>query len=105
MPNSIDALLEKVKTRFSELRPDSSAQKNLLLHLESLARWNAEPMDYPPPSKVFPSEVLIASATCHPECGAQEFIVDGSTQECQRCGGLMFRHSVASYSRKDEKET
>jgi hypothetical protein len=34
---------------------------------------------------------------CHPECGAREFIVDGSTQECSHCGGSMFRSDTAEY--------
>jgi hypothetical protein len=45
----------------------------------------------------FPAEVQIAFAICHPACGTQEFIVDGSTQECQFCGGLLFRTETRGY--------
>ena len=60
-------------------------------------------MDYPDPGAVsFPEAIHIAYAVCHPECGAREFIVDGSTQECQYCGGgLMFRTEVREYVLRD----
>ena len=101
MADSIDVLLERIRKRFSELPASSSAQQAFLRHLDSLAHWNAEPMDYPNPSITFPAEITIATATCHPDCGVQELIVDGGTQECQRCGGLMFRHSTAAYQLKN----
>lgn len=39
----------------------------------------------------------ISGAELAVECGVCEFIVDGSTQECQSCGALMFRTDVAEY--------
>ena|SRR5437667_12575142 len=45
----------------------------------------------------FPERLPVAFAVCHPECGAREFIVDGSTQECQQCGANMFPTDVAEY--------
>lgn len=70
----------------------------MIAHMRSLARFEADPADYPEPSDVsFPERLHAAFAVCHPECGAREFVVDGSTQECQRCGGRMFRTDVAEY--------
>ena len=43
------------------------------------------------------TEVYIAVACCTNECGNVQLIVDGSTQVCPKCGGLMFRRSVKKY--------
>jgi len=45
----------------------------------------------------FPNEIYISYAVCAKECGRKEFIVDGSTQVCQKCGGLMFRTETKKY--------
>ena len=45
----------------------------------------------------FPKTIHIAYAVCKKECGVREFIVDGSTQRCQKCGSLMFRTDVSKY--------
>ena len=90
----------EIEKRFSELK-NSCDQESFILNLKSLARWNNEPMDYPDNSGIeFPDKIHIAHAVCHPECGVQQFIVDGSTQRCQHCGGLLFRNEVAEYKKK-----
>ena len=54
--------------------------------------------DYPEISSVdFPQEIYVAYAVCAKECGNREFIVDGQSQVCQYCGGLMFRTEVKNY--------
>lgn len=54
--------------------------------------------DYPEIGSVdFPKEIHVAYAVCARECGNREFIVDGQTQVCQYCGGLMFRTEVKKY--------
>ncbi len=58
--------------------------------------------DVPKGSVEFPDRIHIAYAVCRNDCGAREFIVDGSTQRCQRCGNLMFRTDVAEYEFKSE---
>jgi len=45
----------------------------------------------------FPEKGYITYAVCSRECGNAEFIVDGSTQICDRCGRTMFRTAVAEY--------
>jgi hypothetical protein len=57
-------------------------------------------MDYPEVTANFPKAIHIAYAVCHPDCGTEELIVDGSTQLCQRCGRLMFRTEVKEYECK-----
>lgn len=52
----------------------------------------------------FPKEINIALAVCTKNCGTVEFIVDGSTQVCQRCGSLMFRTEVKKYRLMDKNE-
>jgi hypothetical protein len=49
----------------------------------------------------FPDELHVAYAVCAKECGAREFIVDGQTQVCQHCGGLMFRTEIRKYRRAE----
>ncbi|MEL6301874.1 MAG: hypothetical protein AAFV47_02750 [Pseudomonadota bacterium] len=76
------------------------ASESFLAHVRSLSRWSTEPMDYPDVSDAdirFPERIFITYAVCHPECGRREFIVDGSTQRCQRCGATMFRTAVEEY--------
>jgi hypothetical protein len=94
--NELDEIFKSIKKNLESI-PNSCHKLDFMEHLRSLAR-KEEPMDYPEVSHVdFPEKILIAYAVCHPECGAREFIVDGSTQECQHCGGLMFRTEVAEY--------
>jgi hypothetical protein len=82
--------------RAVDLCPDNETYQDFLL--ETLATWEADSEDYPDPGAVSVPECLsVAYAVFHPECGCREFIVDGSTQECQRCGSMLFRTVVASY--------
>lgn len=46
---------------------------------------------------VFPKEIFVAFAVCSKECGNTEYIVDGSSQVCQKCGKLLFRTAVKKY--------
>ena len=93
-----DALFALIRARYDALPNGSDARTDLVSHLHSLARFLDEPIDYPEPAAVaFPAEIPVAYAVCHPECGADQFIVDGSTQECQRCGGSLFRTEVRTY--------
>ena len=98
----LDALFSAIRARVEDTRPDSDERKVILSHLYSLARWNREPMDYPEVGVVtFPAILPIAFAVCHPECGASEFLVDGSTQECEYCGGQLFRTETRDYVLKE----
>ena len=54
--------------------------------------------DYPEINSVdFPQEIYVAYAVCAKKCGNREFIVDGQSQVCQYCGGMMFRTEVKKY--------
>lgn len=100
MAPDLTKYFREIEKRYSELK-NSCDKESFILNLASLARWNNEPLDYPEIEKVnFPETVYIAHAVCHPECGVQEFIVDGGTQKCQRCGGLLFRNEEVEYSKK-----
>lgn len=102
-PLDFERLISGLRAKMRELRSGSKQEREFLLHLESLARRYSEPMDYPKKSKVsFPPTIVISQALCHPECGTDELIVDGSTQECQNCGGIMYRTGSASYRRVEE---
>jgi hypothetical protein len=94
----LSELFSRIADRFRELRNGGSRQ-SLLAHIRSLTRWEQEPNDYGDVQIAFPERIAIAVAVCHPECGRAELIVDGSTQECQRCGGLMFRTEITEYRR------
>jgi len=97
----LEASISRIRARYAELRGGSAARmESFLLHLRSLGQWEQEPMDYPTVAANFPKLVHIAYAVCHPDCGTEELIVDGSTQECQRCGRHMFRTDVQQYERK-----
>jgi hypothetical protein len=94
----LDAIFQAIRERVADTPPHSAESASLLAHLHSLARWGHEPLDYPELGPApFPTSLAVAYAVCHPECGAREFIVDGSTQECQRCGGLLFRTETREY--------
>ena len=98
--DGLDALILQIKKRFGELKAITSKRERFMAHLRSLGHWEHEPMDYPDVIPIFPEEVCVAFAVCHPDCGTQELIVDGSTQECQRCGRLMFRVETEDYVKK-----
>jgi hypothetical protein len=93
----IEYLLSHIKDRYEQIKHHPSKRERLLLHLESLSHWENEPMDYPDVTPEFPETVYVAYAVCRPNCGARELIIDGSTQECQRCGSSMFRVSTRQY--------
>lgn len=92
-------LFSEIKKRVHEVRYSSHKHESLLAHLRSLSRFEQGPMDYPEVIAEFPETIHIAYAVCHRECGSREFIVDGSTQECQACGSLMFRTEVQEFKR------
>jgi hypothetical protein len=99
VPDDIEAVLEAIRKRHHELENAPQYRESFVAHLKSLSRAHTEEIDYPDPGKVtFPARVHVAFAVCQPTCGIQEFIVDGSTQECQKCGALMFRTEVAEYA-------
>ena len=103
MEDKLNSIFNEIKKRYSELQ-NSCDKESLLKHLHAISQWNKEPMDYPEITNVaFPKDIHIAHAVCHPDCGTQEFIVDGSTQRCQRCGGLMFRGETEIYQLKEGK--
>ena len=101
MKDGLDSLFKAISRRLNELPEGSCARAAVIAHLKALARFNEEPNDYPKEAKAdFPQSVLVAYAVCHPECGCRELIVEGSTQECQRCGSLMFRTESKEYKLK-----
>jgi hypothetical protein len=97
----LEASISRIRRRYAKLTGGSPRRmESFLLHLRSLGQWEQEPMDYPTVAADFPKAVHIAYAVCHPDCGTEELIVDGSTQECQRCGRHMFRTDAQQYERK-----
>ena len=50
--------------------------------------------------RAFPEQIYIALAVCSKKCGNMQFIVDGQTQVCERCGKSMFRTSIKLYLKK-----
>ncbi len=100
MTSKIEVLLNSIRRRYEAVTESysDSIQEAFISHLESLTRWYDEPQDYPDVKDIpFPEKISVAYAVCHPECGVKQFIVDGGTQECQRCGSLMFRTEVKKY--------
>jgi hypothetical protein len=95
--HELNDLFEKIKERIDDLGDTPSRKERLIAHLRSLSRWENEPIDYPDVVCEFPQSIDISFAVCHPECGVKQLIVDGSTQECQNCGGLMFRVQTKKY--------
>lgn len=93
----VEHLLSHIRDRYEQIRDHPCRRERFLLHLESLGHWEDEPMDYPDVTPEFPETVYVAYAVCHPNCGTRELIIDGSTQECQRCGSHMFRLSAKQY--------
>ena len=67
-----------------------------------MTAWEAWPVHAEISKRVaFPESLPIAFATCHADCRAAEFIVEGSTQECQMCGRHMFRQATKDYFSKE----
>ena len=98
MKDDPQPLFDKIHHKLKSLPEGSCDHQEFLAHIRSLAQWHEEPMDYLQDHHVeFPESLDIASAVCHPGCGTSELIVDGSTQECQRCGVTMFRTETAEY--------
>jgi len=101
MSNSeLDILLARIKVQYAKIRKGAAQEESFLAHVRALGDWEREPRDYPDVVGEFPEILPIAYAVCHPDCGTEQFIVEGSTQECQRCGRLMFRTAMREYVRK-----
>jgi hypothetical protein len=100
MPDDLEPLFAAIRLRLRELGPNSHRRESLLEHVRSLGAWERDGAIYPDARSVeFPERIHVAYAICSARCGARAFIVDGSTQEYQSCGGLMFRTEVAEYRR------
>ena len=95
--NDFEELLTKIRQRHEQLRNGSSQQLSFLAHVRSLGSWEQGMVSDPDAAAEFPDEIYVAYACCQPDCGVKQFIVDGSTQECQHCGGLMFRTEIRKY--------
>ena len=98
MKKPIEPVLAEITSAYSDLAPGSDEEASFLAHLRSLISPAKYPEDYPKDMKrPFPDKIAIAYAGCR--CGYSEFIVDGSTQECQYCGSIMFRYETAEYKK------
>lgn len=98
--NELEEMISRIRARYATIGKDSPRMESFLLHLRALGQWEQDRTDYPTVTANFPNTVDVAYAVCHPDCGTKQLIVDGSTQECQRCGRLMFRTAVQEYERK-----
>ena len=99
MDKSFDELIGMIKVRHDQLKDSPKILEGFLLHMKSLARYYDEPMDYEELECIYPENLSIAFAVCHPDCASCQFIVEGGTQECQYCGSHMFRLSSAKYTK------
>ena len=100
MEPEFDKIFDDIKKQYLKLK-NSNDKESFILKLKSFAKFNEEPNDYKEPEVInFPELIHLAYAVCHPECGVEEYIVDGSTQVCQRCGSLMYRTEVAKYKKE-----
>ena len=97
----LDNLFCGIRKRFVELGDSPSRQQSFIEHIKTLTVWEKDGSideNYLKNNPAnFPQEIAVAQAFCRPECGTIEFIVDGCTQECQRCGGLLFRTVTRAY--------
>jgi hypothetical protein len=93
-------MFSRIRVRYATIIKNSSRMESFLLHLRSLGEWEEGRKENPEETAEFPQDIWIAYAVCYPDCGRMEFIVEGSTQECQRCGRLMFRTETQLYERK-----
>jgi hypothetical protein len=98
----LEPFLEALRKRYAELTDARCQRKVFLKRLGNLARFGAEPMDYPEPEGVeLPKELEVALAVCHPECGNQALVVvEGGPQGCDCCGGTMYPTEVGMYRLK-----
>ncbi len=94
------ALAASLEARYRQLQ-SPSRRTSFVMHLETLTRWEEDGGERLEAAAEFPATVRIAFAVCHSSCGTAELIVEGSTQECQRCGSLMFRTEMREYRRID----
>ena len=102
-----ETLFASIRKRYVDLQRGSSSRlQRFLRHVENLGVWEADgSLDTMAEAQAtFPQTLFVAFASCHADCGAAEFIVEGSTQECQRCGRLLFRHSSKEYAIKKSEE-
>lgn len=94
-------MFQGIKKRYSELMGNLTRAERFLDHVRNLSQWENDNHDYPLVPARFPERVYLAYAVCHPDCGAEQVIVEGGTQECQRCGRLMFRLESKAYQLAD----
>jgi len=100
--SELEELLGLVRMRYAELTDERCQRKIFLKRLRNLARFGAEPMDYPEPAGVeLPKELEVALAVCHPECGNLALVVvEGGPQGCDCCGGTMLPVETGTYRLK-----
>ncbi|ATQ70978.1 hypothetical protein Ms3S1_p20840 (plasmid) [Methylosinus sp. 3S-1] len=94
-----DAVFTGIRRRFDEVKTNPRRGKSFLDHVYNLQNWEADGLTYPSVTPVFPDRIFVAYAVCQPDCGEEQLIVEGGTQECQRCGRLMFRVETMCYQK------
>ncbi len=94
---------QRIKKRYAEIKKTDPKKGSFIAHLESLGYWETDSPPgyvYPDIKTTFPKHIYIAYAICDQGCGTLEFIVEGSTQECQYCGRHMYRMDTKTYELK-----
>lgn len=93
--------INRIRDRLNAPRKDPSLSERdierMVLHLESISQWNIQDRNYVEPNRGFPNNIYVAIAVCHKSCGDVQLLVDGSTQECDNCGRLMYRTETREY--------
>lgn len=100
--DELEPLLEAIRRRFTQLTDDRCQRRVFINHLNTMACFGAEPVDYEEPEEAeLPKELEIGFAVCHPACGNQAFVViDGGPQSCDCCGGTMLPVIIGTYRLK-----
>jgi len=98
MKEDIENLINKIRVKYATLPAGSCAERDYLAHIKSIAIDGYSASNYPTHNIIeFPNKLIVSYAVCSIECGIKEYIIEGSTQECQHCGGLMYRTNTAEY--------
>jgi hypothetical protein len=63
--DELEQLIDQLRARYMALPEHSDVQHDFLAYLRSLARWHAEPRDYPDAAEIdFPEQITVALAVC-----------------------------------------
>ena len=100
---AFSVILSRLKFPLKKPKLSDRDIDRILMHLESISKWNKQEHNYVETKFDFPQRIYVAKVVCNKSCGTVGLVVDGESQECANCGRFMFRTETRAYVLEPEE--